>query len=404
MMIHLPTESLYYSQPTIPTHEQICNATVLIVDDVALNITIIKEILTRYGLKHFFFASNGQEALEITKQYRPDVVVLDLVMPIMDGFEYCRQMRADPLLRNIPILVQTALTIPLERKRAFEAGATDFVGKPIDPDELTARLHVHLERALLFKALEQSEQRMAAELQAASKMQHILLPDQQHIELIKQQASIEIFSHFQPSTELGGDIWGTRLLDDGRVTFYLIDFSGHGVTAALNTFRLHTLMDEYQALAGNPGAYLTQLNSRLARLLPVGQYATMFYGVIDQQQDQLIYAVASSPKPILYTAKDHGIVFLDTQAFPLGIVVDTTYASQSIPFHNGDSICIYSDALIETRNAQGHFFTEDDIATTLKSHAGNSDVTFQHLMERFKREYSTNLEDDLTLNILRRKA
>lgn len=404
MMIHSPVESHYYNRPEIPTHEQICNATVLIVDDVALNITIIKEILTRYGLKHFFIASNGQEALEITKQYRPDVVVLDLVMPIMDGFEYCRQIKSDPALRNTPIIVQTALTIPLERKRAFEAGATDFVGKPIDPDELTARLHVHLERTLLFKSLECSEQRMAAELHAASRMQHVLLPDRQHLDVIRQKSGIDIQSHFQPSTELGGDIWGTRLLEGGKLSFYLIDFSGHGVTAALNTFRLHTLMDEYHHLAANPGSYLTQLNQRLAALLPVGQYATMFYGVLDIANDHLNYAVAASPKPILYNANDQAIVYIDTRAFPLGIMPDASYGTQTIPFRKGDSICTYSDALIETKNNAGDYLTEEQIASIIKSNAGNPQASFDSLMEKFNSEYMRQLEDDFTLNILRRRS
>ncbi len=131
--------------------ERFANARILVVDDLALNVKLISVALQAAGYSHIGSASNGLEALKETYHFQPDLVLLDLMMPVLDGFGYCEKIRSDPGARRMPIIVQTALGEREDKLRALSCGADDFINKPIDREELILRVHVHLERYFMFQ-------------------------------------------------------------------------------------------------------------------------------------------------------------------------------------------------------------------------------------------------------------
>lgn len=387
--------------------ESLKASSILLVDDLDFNLMVLSQILESNGFTNFHTARNGREALEKISTARPDLVVLDLMMPEMDGFEFCQHVRGNPELKDLPIVVQTALTVPEQRLSAFQAGASDFIGKPVDPDEMIARLLVHLERQKLFKDLTLSRRRMAKELDDAREMQQMILPSSVQMEEFGAAFGIKIDSYFQPSSELGGDFWGVKQLSEKELAVYIVDFSGHGVTAALNTFRLHTLMHEYLNRNYDPGTFLSDMNTSLNKLLAPGQFATMFYGIIDVKGDTLSYAAAASPSPILVAANGN-IQMIDGTGFPLGINGKANYKTMTMSFKPGDVLCLYSDALIETEDHDNSLLKEEEVCQLIasqlpKSNNGNSGHFVATLLNRFA-NHIPQLKDDLTVNFYHRKV
>jgi len=327
---------------------------VLIVDDNEFNRKSLALVIRRSGLTELAFAADGLEGLEQVERFRPDLVLLDVDMPRLDGLEMCRRLRASADHAELPILFQTALDSDEEQVACFEAGGSDFISKPIKPGEVVARVRHHLERRRLFCDLASFRARVETELRHARAMQLSLLPEPKLTADLGRRYGLSLRSAFETSSELGGDLWSVIEIDHERLGLLIVDFAGHGITAAINTFRLHTLIERGSAGAAQPGepeAWLGALNRALCDVLPTGQFATAFYAVIDVAHDQLTYVGAGSPHPVLV----HGgeLRLLDATGFVLGIAPKATYQAHTVPFGPGDGLFLYSDALVEGEVAPG---------------------------------------------------
>lgn len=131
--------------------ERFANARILVVDDMPVNVKLITTALQAAGYSNITPAYNGMEALEKTHRFQPELVLLDIMMPILNGFEYCKKIRSDPAAKRMPIIVQTALGEREDKLYALSCGADDFINKPIDCEELILRVHVHLERYFMIQ-------------------------------------------------------------------------------------------------------------------------------------------------------------------------------------------------------------------------------------------------------------
>jgi serine phosphatase RsbU (regulator of sigma subunit)/ABC-type amino acid transport substrate-binding protein len=213
----------------------------------------------------------------------------------------------------------------------------------------------------LTEDLEAYGDRVARELKMARETQTVLLPDMATVQSVFDIHGIHIDSRFQPSSELGGDFWGLRTLDPMHAAILMVDFSGHGINAALNTFRLHALLDSEKEFGGDPASFLEHLNLRLAPLLPPGQYATMFYGIMDLSKDLLIYAGAATPSPLLFLPDREQPLVGDGRGYPLGMFDESTYENRELPFPPGCSLLLYSDAITEGKTRDGDRLEEKGV-------------------------------------------
>jgi phosphoserine phosphatase RsbU/P len=384
--------------------DNIRNCKILIIEDNNVARAVLKEIFSKNGFKNIEEAENGKKGLEKTYSFRPDLIILDVVMPEMNGEECCKQIRQDndPHIANVPILFQTSLDGALDKSRLFAAGATDYISKPVDQKELIARATVHLEREIMTNELREFNLRVMHELSTARDSQMVLIPDEISIKEMEKDYGLQIHGHYQPCSELGGDFWGFKSLSSEELAIYMVDFSGHGVNAALNVFRLHTLMQSAMDIANSPGVYLSYLNTILSPLLPVGQFATMFYGVINSKRKILSYASAAAPTPILF--KHHGAShqLLETKGFLLGISKDSNYQTIEVPFSSSDCLLLYSDALTETPDKNGKMLTIEETLEIFESKLTTdyqpSYESFKSLLEHFNNNHLQYIKDDLTLN------
>lgn len=379
---------------------------ILVVDDNRVNCQLLTAILLRAGFGHVGTAGDGLEALRMIADDTPDVVLLDLMMPNLDGFEVTRRLRDDPVTMHLPILVQSSLDRPEDRARAFAAGATDYVSKPINAIELISRVRVHLQHRFLVRSLQQYRNATEAELALARNMQQQLLPGRRNRWSVRLDPTHQLEACFAPSSELGGDLWGLSNDAAGRPVIWLADFSGHGAGAALNTFRLHAILKRTDFESQTPASFLQTINSRLCPLLPPGQFATMLVGVFDSQADRFHYASAASTKPLVWTCGDSRTPLHegDNSGLPLGLLPSAVYETRELPWPANAQALLYSDAAVELPLTDGGVLDEDGLKTLVTTARSRTDgaLGLDALIADLGRQGTC--DDDLTAVLVTRSA
>ncbi|HEY5718293.1 MAG TPA: SpoIIE family protein phosphatase [Motiliproteus sp.] len=378
---------------------------ILIIDDDPTSQFLLEEILQAQGFTQLYFADDGLQGLEMLPQIKPDLVLLDLVMPHLDGHEFCRRVRQMPEYKALPVLVQTGQGDTQSRIDAFAAGASDFVTKPLLGEEIIARISMHLDKQILISQLSAYQRRVSVELESARRMQLELLPRDNELSALETRYGVDIAHCYRASSELGGDYYGFIPLDKQRFAFYLGDFAGHGVGAAVNTFRTQILIQQVQRSASEPTQFLQALNAKLYNYLTQGQFSTMLYAVCDVANWTLRYATAAAPKPLLIEQGAPQV--LPSSGTPLGInpnLFEVDEFEMELPLEG--ALLFHSDALIEEKGQDGSFYGRqrlvDQLAqmpTTMAADARLAQIVAgldQHLGSR-------PLSDDLTAICLQLK-
>ena len=375
---------------------------VLVMEDNPSNQAVLARLLNVAGITDIMIAADGIEGLHKVLSFRPDLIILDMTMPRMNGQEVLYHLKSTPETRYIPVLVQTASDTREMREKAFSSGATDFITKPINPLEFFARVKVHLENRILIYNLRHQLDQIETEMQSARRMQVDMLPHKDHIAEVSSHFGIRLSQYFEPSSMLGGDYWQMFPIRGELLGFYLCDFSGHGVAAALNTFRLHGIIAQMdKKKITTPNTFLEILNDRLVDLLPRGQFATFFFGIYDPKTHTLSYAGANAPQPFW---RSHGKTrLLHTSGLPLGIVRNTTYISHTIRLSPGDSLFLYSDALSESPSPDGKRLGTTGVRRLFESSLNESDTTtaLRGIMHTFFEFAPPPPPDDVTAILLR---
>lgn len=334
--------------------------TLLLVDDNPTNLQVLHQTLSGSGHR-LLVAQNGERALEIARRTPPALMLLDIMMPGMDGYEVCRRIKADDTLTGISVIFLSALDETADKVRGFGLGAVDYVTKPFHPEEVIARVETHLkirrlERKLSARnqALEAANRRMAQDLQAAARVQRALLPDKAPV-----MAGVQLAWSYQPCEELAGDVLNLFALDDQRLGLFVVDVCGHGLPAALLAVSVSQEMRIARAGGPHTRARLRDpagIAERLNRLFPMsGQsrlYFTLLYGVLDKSTHELAFVSAGNQGPTL-VRNDGTVEILDVPALPIGLFPDSEYQTTRIRLAPGDRFYLHTDGLSEERNKSG---------------------------------------------------
>lgn len=276
--------------------------TILIVDDTPQNIQMITAVLKdTYKIK---VATTGERALALAGgDEKPDLILLDVVMPGMDGYEVCRRLKANTNLVDIPVIFLTSRTEVHDEAKGFELGAVDYIHKPFSPPIVQARVRSWLEkkrlhdveRAYLYR-MEMQADVVARELDAARRMQQSILPSSypfcpdnsrnmrcSGVDCVRYQScpSIRLCASMIPAKEVGGDFFDYFWLDDRRLGFVVADVSGKGVPAALFMSLSLALLRTIVPISAGPSDCLARLNSQLSRDNEMQMFVTLFYGIYD---------------------------------------------------------------------------------------------------------------------------
>ena len=346
------------------------NARILVVDDEPQNVRLLQIRLQAAGYT-VLTATSGQEALELTQADAPDLILLDIMMPGMNGFEVCQRIRAEEATQFIPVVMVTALSDTEDRIKAIEAGADDFISKPFDSHEVLARVRSLVRIKRYHDALEQANrdlkmhnERLDKELQMASEIQDSLMPQG-----ITNLLGFRIVSHYTPAVVVGGDFFDLWEVERGRLGVFISDVMGHGVSAAFITVFIKTIVEEMSVQTDDPGQLLKELNFRFDKMISSQQYmfATAFCAVIDLSNQTLHYANAGHPFPFLVQRQQNVCKPLGNQSAGkgLGLLPDSTYQTCRYPFAPSDGLFLYTDGACELQNSRGEEFTSQGIQNVI---------------------------------------
>jgi phosphoserine phosphatase RsbU/P len=317
--------------------------TILIVDDTPINLGVISGALK--DLYKTKVATNGEKALTIaTGEDKPDLILLDVMMPGMDGYEVCRRLKADPETKEIPIIFLTGQTGTEDETKGFEVGAVDYIHKPFSEPVVKARVHTHL---MLREAHEQIAKQLIAiniELEMARQIQLSILPrDTPKIH------GLEIVARYMPMTSVAGDFYDFIIVDEKHVGVLIADVSGHGLPSALIASMLQVALTAQSAHAFDPARVLSGLNQALCGKFE-HNFVTAAYVYVDMEEKLMTYAGAGHP-PILLWRNSEGKVeeVLENGLF-LGMFPEATYASRQLPVAASDRVILYTDGIPETKD------------------------------------------------------
>ena len=333
---------------------------VLVVDDSELNRDMLSRRLERRGF-HVVLAAGGAEALEIVERTPLEAVLLDVMMPGMDGWQVLSRVRAVHPLADLPIIMITAKDRSEDIVHALELGANDYVTKPLDFPVVVARLQTQITLKRAKRDLEVAHARMKKDLDAAAKLQQALIP--QSLPAID---GARFAWRFRPCTELAGDIFDIVRIDDGTVGVYLVDVCGHGVPAALLSVTLSRVLshmaDRYSPLQAAesggprpPADVAAWLNRRFPMDVATSQYFTFFYVTCDVASRRFRYVTAGHPAPI-HAPVQGNPVCLPAGGFAIGWFPDCAVEETAISLAPGDRLFFYSDGLVEAKNDHQELF------------------------------------------------
>lgn len=320
-------------------------AKILVVDDDPAIRLILKKSLQREG-HEITVAVNGAEGLLRARQIQPALIICDWMMPLMNGLEVCRRLKADAALITTFFILLTARGLIEDRVEGLDAGADEFLTKPIDLIELHARVRAGLRLHQVNLDLQRQKQHLEDELAEAAAYVQSLLPP-------RLTGEVTIESCFIPSRQLGGDCFDYRWLDPDHLSLYLLDVSGHGLGSALpsvtilNLLRSHALPDAnfYQ-----PADVLRALNLLFQMDGHNAKYFTIWYGVYNRVERQLTYASAGHPPAILVTPPSDDSPHcqsLKTVGLPIGMMAEAQYVSDRKAIPPGSVLYIFSDGIYD---------------------------------------------------------
>jgi len=371
---------------------------ILVVDDTPLNIGVISGALKdTYKTK---VATNGEKALALASaEEKPDLILLDIMMPGMDGYEVCSRLKADPATSEIPVIFLTGQTSAEDETRGFEVGAVDYVHKPFSPAVVKARVRSHI---LLREARAQLAAQLLAlnnELEMARQIQLSILPHS-----IPQLPGLKIVARFLPMTSVAGDFYDFIQIDDKHIGILVADVSGHGLPSALIASMLQVALTGQAAHASEPAKVLAGLNRALCGKF-THNFITAAYVYADLEKNLMRYAGAGHP-PVLQWRDSAGKT---TQVLENGLILgmfeEARYEALEFPLEPGDRYVLYTDGVLEAANSAQEQFGADRFMRFIESH--------MHLgAEQFSQTFLTELsgwsnqtseqgqQDDITLLVI----
>ncbi|MCK4900183.1 MAG: response regulator, partial [Anaerolineales bacterium] len=267
---------------------------ILIVDDTPDNLRLLSQILTEQGYR-VRAVTSGSRALASVEASLPDLILLDIRMSEMDGYEVCERLKTDARAKDIPIIFISALNEIQDKVKAFTVGGVDYVTKPFQFEEVLARVETHLALRKLQKQLQIANEKMEQELALAGEVQASFLPGK-----IPQIPGWQLSVSLIPARETSGDFFDAIPLPGGRVGLLIADVVDKGVGAALFMALSSTLLRTYATeYPTQPELVFSAVNERILQDTNAKQFVTVFYGILDPDTGMLVYGNAGHCPPYL---------------------------------------------------------------------------------------------------------
>ena len=375
---------------------------VLAVDDTPENLDVVKGILADvYTVKA---AINGQMALKIIEKAPPDLILLDIMMPGMSGYEVCEQLKADPNTRDIPVIFLTAMEQTTDEAKGFDLGAADYITKPVNPPILEARVRTHLalkfamdDLQSAYAVIKKQKDRMQEELNVGRDIQMSMLPVE--FPPFPDRSEFDLHALLKPAREVGGDFYDYFFVSDDEICLVVGDVSGKGVPAALFMAVTKTMLKTSAIGDPSPASILTRVNDELSADNPASMFVTMFLALVNVRTGEFRYCNAGHNPPYLLH-KGRGFACLNQRHGPIiGAMPGIAYKESDGQLLENDTLYIFTDGVTEAMDAGGNLFSERRLEELIDGfdEATSKAIADASLQEIEEYASGTEQADDITI-------
>jgi sigma-B regulation protein RsbU (phosphoserine phosphatase) len=349
-------------------------ARILVVDDNDDNRYTLTLYLELEGYADIQIAEDGEQAIARLDKEEFDVVLLDVMMPRVDGYQVLSWLKDQRRLQDLPVIMISALNEMTSVVRCIELGAVDYLLKPFNQVLLKARLGASLERKRLHDQVNAHLLRLEQELEAARDLQMSMLP--QVFPPPVRQCPVDVWGLVHPAREVGGDLYDVFTTGDGSLCFFVGDVSGKGMPAALfmartkSLIRITTeLMREREGAAAAPADIIGRVNRELCQNNNDMMFVTLFFGMLSLETGEVLYCNAGHNPPYRVNS-DKPQAIEDAHGITLGIQPQATYQTGRLILAPGETLYLYSDGVTEAHDPGGDLFCEHRLEAVLGTHAG----------------------------------
>ena len=384
---------------------------ILIADDATMNRSLIKNILSKSLVgAEFSEAINGEEVLAAVQYSQIDLIILDLIMPVMDGFQTLKWLKKHPEFHDIPVIVNSAITEIKSIEETLKEGAVDYFTKPLSPNDMEIILPLKAKNALLLYEQQRTiialNRQISEELKNANTFANIMLPKEGGFR------RVDLFMKYHPSLGVGGDFFDCVELD-GRIHFMVADVTGHGIAAGMAASMVKVLYRKTIEKEGIlPSEILHDMNCTIFEMFDFAgkdNYLvfTAFVGIIDGET--LYYANAGQPYPLIYRDTSKSFHEVKENGFLVGILNHIHYETRQTDFRKGDMVFLYTDGLFCA--GEGNDFTGWEKVCMMSKHfdhvAGENPKEFLeelfYAFYMFHKASKLDFTDDVAMMLIRKK-
>lgn len=378
------------SSGTEPEKKNTSAMTILVVEDNSDMRNFLKSLLT--GFYNVHTAENGQEGYDKAKSIKPDLIVSDVMMPIMNGFEMTEKIKQDEELKRTPVLMITARSEITNKIEGLESGADDYLTKPFNSRELFARIRTLLKTREYEKEISQRNFEIEQEMEVARLLQRRLLP-----ESIKDMSGYNSHALYIPMDKVGGDFYDYTIREQ-YIDLYIADVSGHGLPGAFLAMMTRMSLESVTERQSTNHT-LSLVNNIIYRSTVNSNFVTAFLCRIDSHTNILKYSNAGHVPPLVYRKKSSEFFELNAKGKPLGWFKNIPIEENEFHLLPGDRLILFTDGITECENRDGELFGDDRFKEFILSRADLSAEKFcntliPHLNGFSERE---KFNDDLTL-------
>lgn len=377
---------------------------ILIVDDNPVNIFVIEKILKQAGYQNLVSLNSAQELFEYiqfgedsSRHNEIDLILLDIMMPEIDGLEVCRRLQNEEKFKDIPIIFVTALEDANKLAEALDIGAMDYITKPINKVELLARMRVALRLKSELNWHKEQEENLRNELDLATQVQRNLLSSPLREDHIKIEAS------YLPSFKLAGDMYYWYKIDENRYGIILLDVMGHGISASLVCMFISSVLRETIKSLIDPELVIKDLNKYMTLLHnendDIPYYFTAIYLVVDTENRTIEYVNAGHPSGYVLVDETN-MVELNRGSCAVGFFDEIKVKKTVIPFEKNAQIVLFTDGVLEAI-AHDEFESEEKLRAFTERRWGDLEEEIEGF---YKDEQKKEQSDDMCLIMIQTNA
>jgi phosphoserine phosphatase RsbU/P len=382
-------------------------AQILVVDDDPVSRKILARLLASAGYE-CRECEDGTEALALVHAKQPSLLLLDFDMPGLNGTEVLESLRSDsdPAIAQIPAIMLTAHGSEESEVRCLQAGADDFVTKPVNAAVLRARIETQLRLRSMRRQLqrqndelEEWRRNLERDLRAAQLTQQSLIPQKPPT-----IAGWEVATWYRPVIQVGGDIYGWLHMKDGRILFWIADGTGHGAAAALLTTLAKLLFHHGSVEHDGPATVMEAVNNDFRSIFGARSFMTAMCVAVDPATGRATVVGAGHP-PVLIAHHSGGTESIASVAPPLGLIEHPEFTETIVDLDSGDAFLLYTDGLFGAAKGERLRLTPERLERMLDHSAPSAEALLRDILNQAVPENSNDsLPDDVAALAVRRTA